>query len=533
MASWNTTGNTAAAGSFLGTKNNQPLVVKTNATANPAERLRVETNGNVGIGTSTPGRALEVAAADSNTGIKITGNNSNRSWLMTVGATAGDGKLNIVDFGAGASRLAIDTAGNVGIGTTSPNYSLHLPAGKILRIEGLANPPAPVPPNAPGTTCFSFGGYGNFGIDAPGVPNGRFLVDTWGHVGIGVPSPAYALHLAGGYGVRIEGGEEDPDDPERSTINSTLFSFGGNGNFGIDAPGVPNGRFVVMNSGQVGIGTPNPNSTLQVNGDLTVTGLYNNPNGTHNFNYYVDIGGGAPGTVLSVEATAPGALGPVIALTNSSGGANAACALDFYTFDPGDGVGPDHLTSPSSRIEAVDDGNFANDIVFLSNTPGGPNNALVEHMRITSNGNINVPGDIILTGADCAEQFDVGDAGMPEPGTVVVIDERGALRASSDVYDKKVAGVVSGAGDFKHGILLDRRSDAGPRVPVALLGKVYCKADAGSSPIEIGDMLTTSSTPGHAMKVTDIHKAFGAVLGKALQPLASGTGLIPILVALQ
>jgi hypothetical protein len=66
-----------------------------------------------------------------------------------------------------------------------------------------------------------------------------------------------------------------------------------------------------------------------------------------------------------------------------------------------------------------------------------------------------------------------------------------------------------------------------------LLGKVYCKVDAGRGAIEIGDLLTTSPTPGHAMKADDPLKAFGAMLGKALGPLAEGRGLIPILIALQ
>ncbi len=79
------------------------------------------TSGNVGIGTLIPGRVLEVSAADANTGLKITGVDSNRSWLMTVGAVVGDSKLTFFDYGAAASRLTIDTAGNVGVGTTSPD----------------------------------------------------------------------------------------------------------------------------------------------------------------------------------------------------------------------------------------------------------------------------------------------------------------------------------------------------------------------------------------------------------------------------
>lgn len=70
-------------------------------------------------------------------------------------------------------------------------------------------------------------------------------------------------------------------------------------------------------------------------------------------------------------------------------------------------------------------------------------------------------------------------------------------------------------------------------MPIALVGKVYCKVDAQYDSIEIGDLLTTSLTMGHAMKAGDHTKAFGTVIGKALAALESGTDLIPILVALQ
>jgi len=62
---------------------------------------------------------------------------------------------------------------------------------------------------------------------------------------------------------------------------------------------------------------------------------------------------------------------------------------------------------------------------------------------------------------------------------------------------------------------------------------VFCKADATGGPIEVGDLLTTSGTPGHAMKASDPLQAFGAVIGKAMGSLRDGKGLIPILVTLQ
>ena len=148
-------------------------------------------------------------------------------------------------------------------------------------------------------------------------------------------------------------------------------------------------------------------------------------------------------------------------------------------------------------------------------------------------GDVEVTGDIRLTNADCAEDFEIADVELVEPGTVMVVGKEGTLHQSQRAYDKRVAGVISGAGDFKPGIVLDKQHSQVNRKPIALLGKVYCKVDASYAPIEVGDLLTTSPTPGHAMKADDPLKAFGAVIGKALRPLAQGQGLIPILIALQ
>jgi hypothetical protein len=138
-----------------------------------------------------------------------------------------------------------------------------------------------------------------------------------------------------------------------------------------------------------------------------------------------------------------------------------------------------------------------------------------------------------LTGADCAEQFDMCDATSAEPGTIVVIDDEGKLRESQCAYDRRVAGVVSGAGAYRPGIVLDRQASSEGRASVALVGKVYCKVDADPAPIAVGDLLTTSARPGFGMKAIDPAQAFGSVIGKALRPMASGQGLLPILVALQ
>ena len=152
--------------------------------------------------------------------------------------------------------------------------------------------------------------------------------------------------------------------------------------------------------------------------------------------------------------------------------------------------------------------------------------------KVQVNGTLTATQDIVL-GSDCAEDFDIASAAEIEPGTVMVLNEDGALQPSQDAYDKKVAGVISGAGDYQPGLVLGRRDSSEGRMPLALVGKVYCKVDAQHGPVKVGDLLTTSSTPGHAMRAADPLKAFGTVIGKALRPLTSGKGLVPILIALQ
>ena len=319
-------------------------------------------------------------------------NNPPNAFLGTTDANP------LIIMTSGTERMRVDSNGNVGVGTNSPGNALHLGPNNRLRIEG--------PAASDEQACVSLGGNGTFGIDAPGIVNGRFVVAGSGNVGIAAPTPQFGLHLGQQKALRIEGALASGDTTQ-------YFSFGGNGTFGIDAPGVVNGRFVVQDSGNVGIGTDAPASKLDVKGDITVS------------------------------------------------------------------------------------------------------------------------GDLLLAGADCAEEFNLEDDEQAEPGTVVVINESGALRESRQAYDRRVAGVVSGAGTYRAGLVLDRQANRAHRIQVALVGKVWCKVDAAEYPVGVGDLLTTSETPGHAMKAADPVSAFGAVIGKALRPLAHGRGLVPILVALQ
>jgi hypothetical protein len=143
-------------------------------------------------------------------------------------------------------------------------------------------------------------------------------------------------------------------------------------------------------------------------------------------------------------------------------------------------------------------------------------------------------GDILLRNADCAEEFEVLEDEKIEPGDVLILDDfEDKVKKSHIPYDRKVAGIYSGAGSYRPGIILDRKPSKTKRVPIALMGKVFCKVTAETEPILTGDILTTSVIPGHAMKATDQLKSFGAIIGKAMKSFKSGRGLIPVLVSLQ
>jgi hypothetical protein len=120
-------------------------------------------------------------------------------------------------------------------------------------------------------------------------------------------------------------------------------------------------------------------------------------------------------------------------------------------------------------------------------------------------------------------------------GSVVIIDEEnpGKLTLSSEPYDTRVAGIVSGAKGINPGIALHQEGMIEGGQNVALSGRVYVLADATLGPIKPGDLLTTSSTPGHAMKVVEHGRAQGAILGKAMSALKQGKGMVLVLVTLQ
>lgn len=241
-------------------------------------------------------------------------------------------------------------------------------------------------------------------------------------------------------------------------------------------------------------------------GTAAVAGIQVNPGGT-GAGVYGEHKGSGPAVVGDNNATGPGAIfhsktvEGVIVQSDSPGTA----AIAVFQRNPSS-------TGPAIQAEHADGTKTAG---FFK-------------------GNVIVTGDISFPGADCAEDFPIKADVLAEPGTVMALDETGELVPCGAAYERRVAGVIAGAGSHRPGIIMDKQAESSlRRQPIALVGKVFCKVNAGYGSIEVGDLLTSSATEGHAMKAVDANRAFGSVIGKALAPRKEGRGLIPILISLQ
>jgi hypothetical protein len=420
----------------------------------------------------------------------------NAAGAVTCEATGGAGGAGGWTDGGTIVSLSTGTD-SVGIGTATPASKLH-----VVSAAGGALPPRL---QSTGTTGFAAGWdfyLGATGKGYVGVPDasagfgpgemivfggtgtktslwagqGRVLTATpAGNVGIGTASPSSRLEIVGQDGIKIRGFQpvftlqDDNAASKRGFVQSVDGGVALITNSGA-------GLVVTDVNGNVGIGTPVPGSRLEIVGQdgIKIRGFQ-----------------------------------PVFTLQDD----NAASKRGF--------------------VQSVDGG-----MALISNS----GRALV--LR-DSDGLVSVRTLQILGGADLSENFDVagserlGPATPPgeiPPGTLVAIDPQrpGKLVVSHRAYDRRVAGIVSGAGGVRTGMVLGQEGTlADGQHPVALSGRVYCWVDASRGPVEPGDLLTTSDTPGHAMKVVDHGKAQGAIVGKAMTSLPSGKGLVLVLVTLQ
>ena len=171
------------------------------------------------------------------------------------------------------------------------------------------------------------------------------------------------------------------------------------------------------------------------------------------------------------------------------------------------------------------------------NTGGRLSDVLIKFKNIAGRGRVITDELEIRGGADLAENFDIIKADDIEiqPGNIVSISDEidGKLELCSRPFDKRIVGVVSGANGVSTGMYMGQDGTlAHGDYPIALTGRVYVKTNRENGIIRLGDFLTSSSRAGEAMKVTDMNKAQGAIIGKAMTK-ADDHGFVLVLVNLQ
>jgi hypothetical protein len=330
------------------------------------------------------------------------------------------------------------------------------------------------------------------------------VVTSAGNVGVGMgtltPTPANALHVNSDFApqaMRVSGmgGGIVNFVDKNAGANQKLYQWRSEG--GLFRMSLSNDSeltlaqqniLVANSSGNVGVGTAAPLQRLQIGG--------NTPVGT----------------------TTPDAIS--LGATYSSGARQNPKLRLWDNGDPayvyGLGVSEaqfDFMTPPATR--------------YVWSVGGA------EKMRLDDAGNVTMAGSISAKYQDVAEW--VPSSQKLQAGTVVVLDknEINHILASTRAYDTKVAGVVSA----QPGVILGTGGEG--KLKVATTGRVKVKVDATRAPVEVGDLLVTSDVEGVAMKSVEvdlggvkIHRP-GTIIGKALEPLASGKGEILVLLSLQ
>ena len=353
-----------------------------------------------------------------------------------------------------------------------------------------------------------------------------------GNVGIGVINPLARLHVIGDLIVsdRLPGiGQRSANlifHQGELTVENTrqLPTF------------VRTPKFKILDNGNVGIGTSNPIVALDLHKEGDFAQAMFKTFGAAQGNAYSTLTllrargtEDSPGFVLfddalgSVEfggydGTLFAARASIIAnATQNWSPTGRGTKVRFFTT-------PNGTANPLERVVINHDGNVG--IGTLNPT------AKLEVAGMTKTNVLQIVG-----GADLSEKFEVtATEKQIEAGSGGAIDplNSGTLVVCARAYDRRVAGVISGAGGVQPGMLMGQSGTlADGDHPVALSGRVYVWADASNGAIMPGDLLTTSNRPGHAMKVTDHGKAQGAILGKAMTSLDTGRGLVLVLVTLQ
>jgi hypothetical protein len=492
------------------------------------------------------------------------------------------------DWTISGNDMYSGVSGNVGIGITDPTTKLHVSGNRngylVMRIHNqntsgnqsifFGNDPNDAamivwgPDNTTRRSKWSFINNYNLGhFDWETKGETKMTLSHQGNLGIGTTNPERLIvKMAGPTWDDAHFALEDFDSAHKWD-----FSVGASNRLFIGYDEVS--RMVLDTVGNAGIGTTIPTARLHVAGNTSssLDMKIHNQNTSGSQRLYFGSGTGDAGIIVwgPNNTSYPGkwrfannyTSGHFDWITNG----NTRMTL---TNDGNVGIG---TTDPSERLTVKmgghtwDDAHFAledfNSTSTWDFTVGGENKLFIGYEKVSKmvintsgyvgignlepehpldvNGRIRTNVIEITGGADLSEQFNIGRTGAeskPEPGMVVSIDPEspGDLVISSSSYDRRVAGIISGAGGVKTGMLMGQKgTEANGDSPVALSGRVYCRVDALNGPIMAGDLLTTSDTQGHAMKVTDYTKAQGAIIGKAMSSLDKGKGLVLVLVTLQ
>lgn len=422
------------------------------------------------------------------------------SSFGTPGASIWEGCFQIIDRTAGKSRLSILVDGRVGLGTIEPSRNLEVQSAGDVEI-GLKSTDA----GGHLWTLQSSGDWANtlgkFQIIDRTLGLSRQTIDLQGNAGIGTTEPRAKLDISTS-GSPLSGSVLSPtllataaDLPAPVGSDTTLASFalkaGNEVSLGVHAR-----RNNAANGWPaVGLGlTFDVDNSREAGG-----GLWLVPDGSFGHGN-VGIGTATPAARLEV------ADGDIL----MTGGRTLRSTGRLH-------------------IQAAED-LFLNPWSGVTHVGGGAENTgnLIVH------GSADVCSLHVRGGCDLAEPFEVSDRDLPKGSLVIIDDEQeGKLKQAASEYDTRVAGIVSGANGINPGIRLQQDGAFDHGQDVALSGRVYALADATSAPIKPGDLLTSSATPGHVMKVTDPARAQGAIVGKAMSALKNGKGMVLVLVSLQ
>jgi hypothetical protein len=329
--------------------------------------------------------------------------------------------------------------------------------------------------------------------------------------------------------------------------DSVLYQNGGNVGIGTKSP---QAMLHVLTSSSSGFAILGQNtSTSKTTFPVGVVGLTAAPLGIGVYGDVTATTGAAVGTSgVTVSPEGIGVEGISNAGSGDGGNASGVAGLFNGTSGTGSGVigislAPEGAGVSGQAVSSIGVSGITNGLSgeggYFDNTVAG--NIIigavngVHKFRVDGTGKGYFDGGEQTGGADFAESVAIaGDRSLRGPGDLLVVDATATrqLALSSQPYSTLVAGIYS----TKPGVLATPHSMneiVANEIPLAIVGIVPCKVSAENGPIRPGDLLVSSSTPGHAMKGTDRSRMLGAVVGKALESLSDGKGVIQVLVTLQ